>query len=217
MNAKLLTGGLVPLCTTVASQAIFDAFSSADKSDALLHGHSYTAHAVGCQVGVEALRRMDAMARGGQWADHRRLWQEQPTAAAAAASTSGPSDIWSVWSPDVIRRLSQTESVEGVWALGTVLVMSLRDVQGGGKFPSSHHDPFPPPPSPLSPIPRIPRRLTILTGLGYTSTAAQGLQQQLARQQVHSRVLGNVVYVMASLTTGREIERIERVFLSSLV
>lgn len=208
MNAKLLTGGLVPLCTTVASQAIFDAFSSADKSDALLHGHSYTAHAVGCQVGVEALRRMDAMARGGQWADHRRLWQEQPTAAAAAAaSTSGPSDIWSVWSPDIIRRLSHTESVEGVWALGTVLVMSLRDVQGGGKFPSSHQ----------RSIPRIPRRLTILTGLGYTSTAAQGLQQQLARQQVHSRVLGNVVYVMASLTTGREIERIERVFLSCLV
>lgn len=130
VNAKLLTGGLVPLCTTVASQAIFDAFSSADKSDALLHGHSYTAHAVGCQVGVEALRRMDAMAQGGQWADHRRRWQEQST-----ASTSGPSDIWSVWSPDVIRRLSQAESVEGVWALGTVLVMSLRDAQGGGKFP----------------------------------------------------------------------------------
>ena len=42
VNAKLLTGGLVPLCTTAASQAIFDAFLSDSKADALLHGHSYT-------------------------------------------------------------------------------------------------------------------------------------------------------------------------------
>lgn len=131
MNAKLLTGGLVPLCTTVASQEIFDAFSSADKSDALLHGHSYTAHAVGCQVGVEALRRMAAMERGGQWAVPRRLWQDQHP---NLSENSNAADVWSLWSPDVLRNLSQADPVEGLYALGTVLVISLRDVQGqGGK------------------------------------------------------------------------------------
>ena len=46
-HAKLLTGGLVPLCTTLASDSIYNAFLSSEKRDALLHGHSYTAHAVG--------------------------------------------------------------------------------------------------------------------------------------------------------------------------
>jgi dethiobiotin synthetase/adenosylmethionine--8-amino-7-oxononanoate aminotransferase len=39
-HAKLLTGGLVPLCTTLASDSIYNSFLSSDKSDALLHGHS---------------------------------------------------------------------------------------------------------------------------------------------------------------------------------
>lgn len=37
--------------------------------------------------------------------------------------------------------------------------------------------------------------------IGYTSTAAKGLQQKLSAANVHSRVLGNVLYLMASLTT----------------
>jgi dethiobiotin synthetase/adenosylmethionine--8-amino-7-oxononanoate aminotransferase len=55
VHAKLLTGGLLPLAATVASESIFGSFESDDKSDALLHGHSYTAHAVGCQVAIESL------------------------------------------------------------------------------------------------------------------------------------------------------------------
>ena len=124
VNAKLLTGGLVPLCTTVASQEIFDAFASADKSDALLHGHSYTAHAVGCQVGVEALRRMALMDRNGHWAHAQHQW---------APSTASAGAVWSLWSPTIVRQLSQAEPVEGIFALGTLLAISLRDVQGGGE------------------------------------------------------------------------------------
>lgn len=126
VNAKLLTGGLVPLCTTVASREIFDAFSSADKSDALLHGHSYTAHAVGCQVGVEALRRMSLMASHGHWAHAQQQWPSTPSVG----------DVWSLWSPTIVRQLSQAGPVEGIYALGTLLAISLRDVQGGG---NSHY------------------------------------------------------------------------------
>lgn len=118
VNAKLLTGGLVPLCTTTASQEIFEAFSSSEKSDALLHGHSYTAHAVGCQVAVDTLRTMDAMEQDGFWAAYQDRWQGQ--------------DVWSLWTPGLVWRLSAMDSVEGIFALGTVLSISLRDFGGGG-------------------------------------------------------------------------------------
>lgn len=40
VHAKLLTGGLVPLCATVASESVYNAFIGSEKRDALLHGHS---------------------------------------------------------------------------------------------------------------------------------------------------------------------------------
>lgn len=44
--------------------------------------------------------------------------------------------------------------------------------------------------------------------LGYTSSAAKGLQQALAvgtgEFNIHSRVLGNVLYLMASTTSSAE-------------
>ena len=48
--AKLLTGGTVPLSATLASAAVFEAFRGDTAAQALLHGHSYTAHPIGCQV-----------------------------------------------------------------------------------------------------------------------------------------------------------------------
>ena len=54
--AKLLTGGLVPLAVTAATEEVFDAFRGPTKMHALLHGHSYTAYPVGCAVAAEALR-----------------------------------------------------------------------------------------------------------------------------------------------------------------
>ena len=65
-----------------------------------------------------------------------------------------------------------------------------------------------------------PSRLTcdVSTALGYTSTAARGLQERLAAGgpsfTVHSRVLGNVLYLMSSVTSKpealREVEVILR-------
>lgn len=128
VNAKLLTGGLVPLCTTVASEEIFDAFSSPEKSDALLHGHSYTAHAVGCTVAVDSLKSMAKLDTDGSWDGYRDDWRSS-----AAVQSSTP-NVWSVWSHDLLRDLSCTQSVESVFAIGTVLSISLRDADGGGMF-----------------------------------------------------------------------------------
>jgi dethiobiotin synthetase/adenosylmethionine--8-amino-7-oxononanoate aminotransferase len=53
--AKLLTGGTVPLAATLSSEEVFDAFRGTEKTDALLHGHSYSAHAIGCAAACSAL------------------------------------------------------------------------------------------------------------------------------------------------------------------
>ncbi|KAH6685821.1 hypothetical protein F5X68DRAFT_209378 [Plectosphaerella plurivora] len=171
VHAKLLTGGLLPLCATLASESIFEAFSSDDKSDALLHGHSYTAHAVGCQVALESLQEMQSMEREGAW-DWAKTESKTTKASLKQHTQQSP---WSVWSPSFVDGLSrQTERVAGVWALGSVLAISMRADDG----------------------------------VGYNSKAAARCQVLLREGtgswNVHSRVLGNVLYIMTGQKTDRE-------------
>ncbi|WZZ91254.1 hypothetical protein YC2023_119833 [Brassica napus] len=53
--AKLMTGGMIPLAVTLATDALFDSFSGDPKLQALLHGHSYSAHAMGCATAAKAI------------------------------------------------------------------------------------------------------------------------------------------------------------------
>lgn len=196
VHAKLLTGGLVPLCATLASEGIFRAFDSDDKSDALLHGHSYTAHAVGCQVALQSLRELRGMDDRGEWTWAKTRWQvksglqssgDSETGIASGgglAAASGPSSVWSVWSPECLGWMSrQAAHVDGVWALGSVLAIHMKSADGAG----------------------------------YKSNAARRIQAALSAGDgdaggwnVHSRVLGNVIYIMAGQkTTEDSIERIE--------
>lgn len=175
VHAKLLTGGLLPLCGTLASEHIFDVFASQDKTDALLHGHSYTAHPVGCQVALESLREMQTMERRGDWD-----WAKSQGWQSTEACPTSPDQVWSSWPREFVENLSRrSELVTGIWALGSVLAIHLRDN----------------------------------TGAGYSSNAAQGLRDALAQGgedgtdrswNVQSRVLGNVLYIMASQTTTEE-------------
>lgn len=170
VNAKLLTGGLLPLATTTASQAVFDTFLSDDKSDALLHGHSYTAHAMGCAVANESLRTMAEIDTDGSWDAYRADWRAKDT-----IPLGQPEQAWSMWSHSFVIAVSHKEEVDSVFALGSVLAISLKDSAGGG----------------------------------YNSTAAAALQKSLLERNgsgddlvVHSRVLGNVLYLMAAMTTS---------------
>uniref|UniRef100_A0A9I9EG89 Bifunctional dethiobiotin synthetase/7,8-diamino-pelargonic acid aminotransferase n=1 Tax=Cucumis melo TaxID=3656 RepID=A0A9I9EG89_CUCME len=52
--AKLMTGGIIPLSTTLASNSVFESFIGDSK--ALLHGHSYSAHALGCTVAAKSIK-----------------------------------------------------------------------------------------------------------------------------------------------------------------
>ena len=50
--SKGITGGVLPLAATLATEEIFQAFSSPDISQAFLHGHSYTANPIACAAAL---------------------------------------------------------------------------------------------------------------------------------------------------------------------
>lgn len=207
VHAKLLTGGLIPLAVTLASKEIFDAFLSCEKSDALLHGHSYTAHPIGCHVAETSVRMMMDMENRGDWSSFQKLWQIPPT-----SRESTGHQIWSHWSLQLIQDLSSAKNVESVFAIGSVFSISLHD-ETGQRGESRAED-------------RSAKWSQSLTFIvGYTSTAAKGLQQKLAHGEsglsqfnVHSRVLGNVLYLMASMkSTPHDLSRIETLLRKALL
>ncbi len=195
VHSKLLTGGLLPLCATVASESIFRAFESDNKSDALLHGHSYTAHAVGCQVALETLKDLQRTQDRGDWDWAKSVGGWASTAAGGHGGnpshtimdkSAGTVFVWSVWGREFVLWLSQqTAAVEGAWALGSVLAIHVKS----------------------------------LDGIGYKSNAAREIQSALFAGSdtgegqgwnVHSRVLGNVLYLMFNQKSKRkDVKRVE--------
>lgn len=113
--AKILSGGLVPLSVTLATEDIFATFAhSTEKAHALLHGHSYTAHPVGCAVANETFTLLEEM--------HRRDWP--------AFQTAGKRS-WSFWDRAFVEQLSHHPAVQSALALGTLLKIELQDACQG--------------------------------------------------------------------------------------
>ncbi len=57
--SKGITGGLLPLGATAATEDIFDAFSSTDRRKTFFHGHSYTANPIACAAALASLQLFD--------------------------------------------------------------------------------------------------------------------------------------------------------------
>jgi len=57
--SKGLTGGVLPLGATAATEDIFDAFRSADRTKTFFHGHSYTANPIACAAALASLELFD--------------------------------------------------------------------------------------------------------------------------------------------------------------
>jgi dethiobiotin synthetase/adenosylmethionine--8-amino-7-oxononanoate aminotransferase len=112
------------MAVTLASDSIFKSFYSQKKTDALLHGHSYTAYPVGCAVASETLRTLDEMARNGSWDDARLAWSTSQFGGRRR-------DVWSFWDPDFVDMISRQGVVKEVMALGTVLAITIKDKQAG--------------------------------------------------------------------------------------
>ena len=183
VHAKLLTGGLLPLAITTASESIFKTFLSDRKQDALLHGHSYTAHAIGCAVAEKSLTEAKSICNGPEWTAFRKTWSQ-----AGDSNTTSAVPAFSLFSPSFLEQLSHHERIAGCFAIGTVLAMTLRSESSG-----------------------------------YTSTAAASLQKRLLNDLddegagIHSRVLGDVLYIMTSLTTPPQmVQRVEKGVMKAL-
>lgn len=54
-TSKGLTGGNLPIAVTIATEDIYNSFLSDNKSDAFLHGHSYTANPIACAAANASL------------------------------------------------------------------------------------------------------------------------------------------------------------------
>ncbi len=63
---KALTGGVAPLAATIASRRVYDAFHSDDASKALMHGPTFSGHALGCAAANASLDLFEREDRLGQ-------------------------------------------------------------------------------------------------------------------------------------------------------
>lgn len=101
--SKLLTGGTVPLAATLATEEVFSCFEGETLREGLLHGHSYTGHAMGCAAAVESLEQYEAAGVG-----KRRYWNEGHA-----------------------REISCLADVEEVGIIGTVLAVKMKGKEEG--------------------------------------------------------------------------------------
>jgi dethiobiotin synthetase/adenosylmethionine--8-amino-7-oxononanoate aminotransferase len=115
--AKLLTGGIVPMSVTLASEEVFNTYLGDEKSQALLHGHSYTAHPIGCVSALQALDSYNAILERD---DHD--------------SKSGPRMLFDV---EQTKALSCLSLVEQSFTLGTVLAVTIKPEDGTGGYGAS--------------------------------------------------------------------------------
>jgi adenosylmethionine-8-amino-7-oxononanoate aminotransferase len=53
--SKALTAGYLPMAVTVATDAVYDAFLSDDRTKTFFHGHSFTANPLACAVAIASL------------------------------------------------------------------------------------------------------------------------------------------------------------------
>lgn len=207
--AKILTGGLVPLSITLASDAIFQAFWSESKVDALLHGHSYTAHAVGCGVANKTLEILDRMEKRGQYDEAKAKWaavppttSSLPPSSSSSTDSPSPEGTFSLWSPSFISTASSHPSITGVMALGTVVALHLRSSSSASGYTSTASAPL----------------LHRLRHFSPTHTADEAASSPTgAPFGIHARALGDVIYFMSSLnSTSETLRSVERCVLEAL-
>jgi adenosylmethionine-8-amino-7-oxononanoate aminotransferase len=75
--SKALTAGYLPFAATLASDEIYRAFLSDDRTKTLFHGHSYTGNALACAIALESLALFEEEDRLGRVAGLSQLYAER--------------------------------------------------------------------------------------------------------------------------------------------
>lgn len=100
---KMISGGYLPLALTLASNETFECFLGHTHSQALLHGHSYTANPLGCAAALEAIRLFEKCDN-------------------ICPTTGG---MMNSFYDEEILELSKLPGVQGAMGLGSVLAVTL--------------------------------------------------------------------------------------------
>ena len=116
--AKGLTGGFLPLAVTLCRDEIFDAFRGGGFSNALAHGHSYSANPLGCAAALASLdlletdawrtRTAEIAARHRAFLDslagHRKVAKRRHMGAIAAFNVMGEDEGYGTAIGAVLKR-----------------------------------------------------------------------------------------------------------------
>ncbi|KAF9584062.1 hypothetical protein BGW38_007708 [Lunasporangiospora selenospora] len=188
--AKLLTGGLLPMATTLTTSSIFDTFMSNVKTDALLHGHSYTAHPIGCAVANTSLEIYRDMERDGSADQARQDWGSLSLKSDNATDLG----VWSLWDFKTIDKISRLKMVEGVVPLGSVLAIVMKETDAA-----------------------LSGYASLVSQEAQRAMRDIAPEDQKSEVAIFGRPLGNVVYVIASqVSTRPQLEKVEKVLLRTL-
>ncbi|PON97958.1 Aminotransferase class-III [Trema orientale] len=104
---KLMTGGIVPLAVTLATKSVFESFIGNSKLKALLHGHSYSAHALGCTAAAKSIK-----------------WFKDPQTNSNLDSEGR--SLKELWDEELVYQISSHPAVQRVVAMGTLFALELQ-------------------------------------------------------------------------------------------
>jgi len=110
--SKGLTGGVLPLGLTIATEDIYDAFLHPETSKALLHGHSFTGSALACAAANASL---DLFEEQETWENIERIEQKHQ---------------------DFRLELSKLTNVSHIGVLGTIVRFEIETGEGNSYFSS---------------------------------------------------------------------------------
>lgn len=105
--AKLVTGGIIPLAVTLATEAVFNTFVGDSKLKALLHGHSYSAHAMGCTAAAKSIQNFKDQKKNPNLTPDRRALRE-------------------IWDEELVNKISMHPQIKRLMVLGTVFAVELQ-------------------------------------------------------------------------------------------
>ncbi|KVI01382.1 bifunctional dethiobiotin synthetase/7,8-diamino-pelargonic acid aminotransferase, mitochondrial [Cynara cardunculus var. scolymus] len=104
--AKLMTGGMIPLAATLATNAVFQSFVGDSKLKALLHGHSYSAHALGCAAACNSIKWFKDSETNPNLIPEQNLLRE-------------------LWDTQLVQKISFHPAVQRTISLGTLFAVEL--------------------------------------------------------------------------------------------
>jgi adenosylmethionine-8-amino-7-oxononanoate aminotransferase len=108
--SKGLTGGVLPLGLTIATNAIFDAFLSDERAKAFLHGHSFTGNPLACAAACASL---DLFEQPETWTKIKAIEARNL---------------------DFLKKIEKHPAISSVRVYGTILALDLKTDGPAGYF-----------------------------------------------------------------------------------